>query len=342
MSNRSGLVGAALTAAAFAAVLGAGGSALGWGATGHRLIGVAAVQGLPASLPDFVRSPQAAADVGELAREPDRWKDAGKVHDNLRDPAHFVDLDDAGKVLGGPALDALPPTKADYDGALRAMGGDSAKAGWLPYAIVDGWEQLAKDFAEWRADVAGLKFDKDPAHRAWLARDKTRREALTLRDLGTLGHYVGDGSQPLHVTVHYNGWGPGPNPEGFTLQRIHASFEGPFIRDHVTLEAVRAAMAPAQDCHCSMMQRASAYLARTGAQVIPLYRLEKAGGFSGSDPKGVAFATQRVAAGASELRDLVVVAWDASAGESVGYPVTPLADIEAGRVEAYGILYGQD
>jgi hypothetical protein len=342
MSNRSGLMRVALAAAAFAAVLGAGGAALGWGATGHRLIGMAAIQGLPDSLPDFVRSPQAAADVGELAREPDRWKDAGKVHDNLRDPAHFVDLDDGGKVLGGPALTALPPTKTDYDTALRAVGADSAKAGWLPYAIVDGWEQLAKDFAEWRADVAGLKFDKDAAHRVWLARDKTRREALTLRDLGTLGHYVGDGSQPLHVTVHYNGWGPGPNPEGFTLQRIHASFEGPFIRDHVTLEAVRAAMTPPEDCHCPMMARASAYLAKTNSQVVPLYRLEKAGGFSGSDPDGVAFATRQVAAGASELRDLVVAAWGASTEESVGYPVTPLADVEAGRVEAYGILYGQD
>jgi len=23
---------------------------------------------------------------------------------------------------------------------------------------------------------------------------------------GWLGHYVGDGSQPLHTTIHYNGW----------------------------------------------------------------------------------------------------------------------------------------
>ncbi|HEX4096265.1 MAG TPA: S1/P1 Nuclease, partial [Caulobacteraceae bacterium] len=77
MSNRSGAMRVALAAAAFAGVLGASGAAFGWGATGHRLIGIAAIQGLPDSLPDFVRSPQSAADVGELAREPDRWKDAG-------------------------------------------------------------------------------------------------------------------------------------------------------------------------------------------------------------------------------------------------------------------------
>ena len=333
---------AALALAAFAAAGGMAGSAFGWGATGHRLIGVAAARSLPPSLPAFLRSPEAAADLGELAREPDRWKDAGKVHDVLRDPAHFVDLDDQGRVLGGPELSALPPTKADYDAALRAAGADSAKAGWLPYAIVDGWEQLAKDFAEWRADEAGLRLDMDPGHQAWLARDKARREALTLRDLGTLAHYVGDGSQPLHVSVHFNGWGAGPNPEGFTTQRIHGPFEGPFVRDHVTLAAVRAAMPPPADEHGSMMERTEAYLGRTGDQVLPLYRLEKRGGFSGADPEGVAFATARVAAGAAELRDLVVTAWNVSSGESVGYPSTPLPEIEAGHVGAYGVLYGED
>ena len=332
----------ALALAAFACALGGAGSALGWGATGHRLIGVAAVQALPPALPEFVRSPEAAADIGELAREPDRWKDAGKVHDLLRDPAHFIDLDDQGRVLGGPELGALPPTKADYDAALRAVGADSAKAGWLPYAIVDGWEQLAKDFADWRADVAGLRLDRNPAHQAWLARDKTRREALTLRDLGTLAHYVGDGSQPLHVSIHFNGWGAAPNPEGFTTQRIHGPFEGPFVRDHVTLAGVRAAMPPPADFQGSIMARTQAYLGRTGAQVTPLYRLEKRGGFAGDDPQGAAFATARVAAGAAELRDLVAAAWNVSSTETVGYPSTPVPEIEAGRADAYGLLYGGD
>ena len=331
-----------LALAAFACALGAGGAALGWGSTGHRLIGIAAIQALPDSLPAFVRTPEAALDMGELAREPDRWKDAGKVHGDMRDPAHFLDLDDSGKVLGGPALNALPPTKTDYDTALRMVGADAAKAGWLPYSIVDGWEEVTKDFADWRADVAGLKFDKDPAHQAWLARDKMRREYLTMRDLGVLAHYVGDGSQPLHVTVHYNGWGPGPNPENFTLERIHAAFEGPFVRDHVTLDAVKAAMTPPEDCHCATMERTEAYLARTNAQVVPLYRLEKAGAFQNATPEGVAFATHRVADGASELRDLITSAWNASASDTIGYPSTPVGQIESGQAEAYPLLYGDD
>ena len=137
-----------LTAAACALLsLAAASRALAWGATGHRLIGQAAAAALPPELPAFLHTPRAIEDLGELAREPDRWKGSGKTHDSARDPGHFVDIDDNGKVLGGPALDALPATRADYDAALRAVGSDSYRAGYLPYSIIDGWQQLAKDFA---------------------------------------------------------------------------------------------------------------------------------------------------------------------------------------------------
>jgi hypothetical protein len=154
---------------------------------------------------------------------------------------------------------------------------------------------------------------------------------------------VGDGSQPLHVTVHYNGWGPGPNPEGFTLQRIHAPFEGPFVRANLTPEMVRARMpAPEPDCRCSIEQRASDYLQNTYTYVLPLYRLEKAGGFLGSDPRGVAFAADRVAAGVAELRDLILAAWETSASGTIGYPATPVSQIETGQADVYTLLYGDD
>jgi len=95
---------AALPAAAFA-----------WGATGHRMIGEVAMRALPAELPAFLHSPQAALDVGEFSREPDRVKTAGRVFDSDMSPAHFLDLEDDGKVLGGPALANLPATRPEYD-----------------------------------------------------------------------------------------------------------------------------------------------------------------------------------------------------------------------------------
>jgi hypothetical protein len=330
-----------LALAAVACASGWAGEALAWGDTGHRMIGQLGAEALPASLPAFLRTPQAAADIGELAREPDRSRGSGRTHDQDRDPGHFVDGDDQGKVLGGPPLGHVPPTRAEYETQLRAAGADSWKAGYLPYSIIEGWQQLVKDFAYWRADSAGEKMARDPGRKAWLTADRLRRERLIVNDLGVWSHFVGDASQPLHMTVHYNGWGPGPNPNGYTLEHIHVPLEGPYVTKVVKWDAVRARMRPYRDCRCRIDEATGAYLVNEAQYVVPLYELEKAGGFKDGDPRGVAFMTDRIAEAASELRDLVVDAWNASDRMVVGYPGAPAADIEAGKAgDAYDLLYG--
>jgi hypothetical protein len=318
-------------------------SALAWGSTGHRLIGRLAIEALPSDLPAFLTSPQAAEAVGELAREPDRWRDSGRAHDTDRDPAHFVDVDDNGLVLGGPALSALPETRAAYETALRAAGADSWKAGYLPYAIIDGWEQLEKDLIYWRIDRAAAEKVADPAHRAWFRADMAQRQVLVIRDLGVLAHYVGDASQPMHVSVHYNGWGANlPNPDGYTNNHIHVPFEGPFVHDHVDAAAVRDDMTPYRDCQCQIAAWTAAYLSETSTQVIPLYELYKTVGFETGDPRWRAFAAARLAAGADALRNCVIDAWRASATGKAAWPAVSVADVEAGRLDPYDSLYGTD
>jgi hypothetical protein len=331
-------------AAALLVSLGWTGQALAWGSTGHRLVAQAAIEALPASLPAFMRTAEFATDVAEIAREPDRSRKAGRVHDNARDPAHFVDADLDGKTPGGLALDALPPTREDYDTALRVAGSNSWKAGYLPYAIIDGWQQLVKDMALWRADAAGERLTADADHKAWLAADRARRERLIRSDLGMWSHFVGDGSYPLHVTVHYDGWGQGPNPNGYTLAHVHVPLEGPFVAAHVTLAAVKAKMTPLSDCQCAVEAKTGAYLMAGVKLVEPFYALEKQGGFAPADPRGAAFMTDRIAFGADELRDLIVMAWTASASMGVGYPSTiTAADVEAGKVaDPYLMLHGDD
>ena len=264
------------------------------------------------------------------------------MHDSDRDPGHFLDLGDDGRVLGGPTLDGLPATREAYDTALRAVGGDNWKVGWLPYSIVDGWQQLAKDVAYWRVDKAAARKVADPGHRARFAADAAARQALILRDLGVLGHYVGDGSQPLHVTEHFDGWGDFLNPGGFTQSRVHAFMEGAFVRDFVSEGSVRAAMTPYRDCACPIDRRAAAYLAATHRQVTPFYELYKAGAFVGGDDRGRAFIAERLAAGASELRDEVVDAWRASADVGVGWPAIKVGEVEAGKLDPFDALYGGD
>ena len=132
-----------------------------------------------------------------------------------RDPGHYVNLTDDAKVMGIVPLHTLPVTREAYDTALRAGGSTQYKAGYLPYSIVGGWQQIRKDFGYWRAAVKGAETARSPAERAWFQADRRLREKLTLRDIGIWSHYVGEGSQPLNVTVHYNGWGHYPNPAGY-------------------------------------------------------------------------------------------------------------------------------
>lgn len=307
-------------------------AAFAWGATGHELISGVAAEMLPDELPAFVRSPGAVADIAVLGRELDRSKGAGLTHDSERDPGHFVALDDVGWVAGVFPLESAPLTREAYDTALRAKGFTQYKAGYLPLAIVDGWQQLVKDFAYWRADVVGARSAATAADRAWFDEDRRRREQLVIRDLGVWSHYVGDASQPLHVSEHFDGWGPFPNPAGYSNRRgIHAQFEGAFVRANVQREAVKQAVPAYRPCPCTIQDRARAEILGSHAQVVPFYELEKAGAFTDGNAAGIAFATARLAAGAAAARDMIVDAWRASIDMGVGYPEIKVRDIESGR-----------
>jgi hypothetical protein len=306
------------------------------------MIGELAVQKLPAEDPAFLRTPQAARDAGELSREPDRTKGSGKLHDNDRDPGHFVDLDLDGKVLGGPPMLPLAATRAEYETQLRAAGLDQWKTGYLPYSILDRWQQLTTDFAYWRVLKAAEANPKWSAHKAWFTQDRVRREALILKDIGELSHFVGDGSQPLHVTTHFNGWGDGPNPNGYSNAKLHGPFESDLVQATVKPAMVAAKMTPLHLCNCAPEQRVGEYLTATGKQVVPFYEMEKAGGMQPGDPRGTAFAVQRMAVGASELRDVIVEAWRASLKAKVGWKPVAVEDVVAGRVDPYPALYGID
>ena len=336
-----------LTVLALAAALAApANSALAWGASGHRLIGVLGAQSLPSDVPAFVRTPTAIATIGEYARELDRSKGSGKIHDHDRDSAHFLDVDDEGRMFGGPmfTVATLPPTRADYETALRAVGMDSWKAGYLPYAMIDGYQQLVKDFTYWRILVAAEKSATDPVRKAYYAADLKRREDLLLRDLGVWAHYVGDASQPLHLSVHYNGWGDYPNPNGYTNSRaIHGAFEGPLAKAVGDEAEVRALMPAYTDCACSIETRVVGYLTTTWKLTEPLYALEKSGGMVDTDPRAKAFVQARLAAGAAALRDLVTDAWRESANGKIGYrPEISVADVENGKADPWLDLYGKD
>lgn len=310
-----------------------------WGGTGHRFIGEIAAGHFPKEIPVFLRSAQAAAQIGLMAQEPDISRNAGQPHDADSDAGHFVDVSDDGSILGGPKLAALPATRRDYDTALRAAGTDEYKAGYLPYTIMGGWQQLVKDFALLRRDMAAQKYARKFAMTAAetksYAASQAVRQLLTLRDLGVWAHYIGDASQPMHASVHYNGWGEGPNPEGFvTAPGLHAKFETDFVNAHIRKADVAAALRPYRDCGCAIQDRTQTYLTASQKELPALYRLEKTGAFDAATPEAKRFAVQRIAEGAAMLRDLVSDAWHVSGKAELGYKTKlSIADIEAGRAD---------
>ncbi len=320
-------------------------AAFGWGASGHRMISELAMAALPAELPAFLRTPDAVRMVGELGREGDRSKGAGRLHGAERDPGHYIDLYDDQTVFGGPKIDNLPPTREDFDTAMRAVGQSQYKAGYLYYELIEGWLQLRIDFAYWRVLAAAEASATDPARKAEYAADRKLRELLIVRDLGYWSHFVADTSQPLHVSIHFNGWGNFPNPNNYsTSNTIHARFEGEFVRNSVSATDIQAALKdkPARDCACTIEQRTVQYILDSFKNIIPLYELESKGAFVAGNAAGKAFAIERTAAAVAELRDLVLFAWQASATATVGYPIVNVADVIAGKVDPYVAMFGAD
>ena len=292
---------------------------------------------LPGDLPEFLRTDLAAFQVGKLSQEADISRGAGLSHDADLDPGHFLLLTDDKTVLGGPKLSALPPTRSAFDTAMRAVNYSQYAAGFLPYNIMDGWQQLVRDFALLRAYQAALKYDDKFHLSAADRRDYVRlgalRKSITLHDLGYWAHFVEDGSQPMHVSVHYDGWGNLPNPQDFVSgPGLHAKFESIFVMANIKEGDVDALMRVYQACADTIQACTQNYLDSTAQWVTPLYQLEKEHAFDVATRDSKAFTCQRLADGANMLRDLVTDAWRASAGASLGLRVkTPVADYESGK-----------
>jgi hypothetical protein len=249
-------------------------------------------------------------------------------------------------ILGGPKLSALPNGRRDYDTALRAVGFEQYKAGFLPYNILEGYQQLVKDFALLRAYQASVKnaakFKLGAADRRVLSRLLSVRRMLTQRDLGTWAHFVEDASQPMHASIHYDGWGDGPNPNGYTTQRgIHSKFESEFVNANITQADVTARLRPYHHCEATLQVCLQDYLATVAPLVGQAYAFEKSGALEIATPESKDFVATRLADAASHLRDLVVDAWHDAGKAELGYKVkTPVADYESGK--AIMILQSRD
>ena len=270
-----------------------------WGNDGHRMINRLAAASLPADMPEFLRTPAAIAEIDYLGPEPDRWR--GKGEPELvaaQAPEHFIDLEWA------DALGPLPHKRLDFEAKAYAAGKKPDVIGLQPWQTDEVWERLKAAMRQYRTMKASGRERKDI---------KPLEQAIIFY-AGWLGHYVGDGAQPLHVSIQYNGW-IGANPNGYTTaHKIHSLFESEFVSDNIHPSDVQAKMTPVKSIDGDMFDAYVAYLRHTGLSVEKVYQLEKAGGFVGAgSAESRDFTAECLAEGASMLRDMIYSAWIDSA-----------------------------
>lgn len=289
-------------------------AARAWGNEGHKLVNKLAASALPADVPEFLRTQVSVDEMEYLGPEPDRWRSQAEPELAVAQaPEHFIDLELA------DALGPLPHRRFAFLAEAYAAHQDPTKIGLQPWETDEVWERLKAAMRQYRAMTAtGTAAGKAQSQ------DTKPVEQAILFYAGWLGHYVGDGSQPLHVTVQYNGW-TGPNPNGYTTEHnIHSQFESPFVAANIHAADVTPKMTPLKAIEGDMFDAYVAYLRHTAMYVEKVYQLEKAGGFVGAGTaESRDFTAERLAAGASMLRDMIYTAWIDSA--------QPVPDPHAGK-----------
>ena len=296
----------------------------GWGAVGHSMINRLAAEYLPPEIPAFLRNGNALDTMDYLGPEPDRWRGESEIElSDTQAADHFIDLEYA-ELAEVPCVSSIPgcvdgkmfPRKRyDFIRALAVaqkthpdLALTPEKVGLQPWQVEEVWERLKIDFRYYRALVAANK-------------NTAPVQTAILFDAAWLGHYVGDGSQPQHVSIQYNGW-VGPNPNGYTTDHhIHSQFETVYVSANIKPSDVAPLVAASKpEVIADEWTSYLAYLQHTHTLVEKIYQIDKAHGFDGAGtPEAKTFTEERLAAGAIELRNLIDSAWAHSADPVQGY-----------------------
>jgi hypothetical protein len=296
-----------------------------WDYEGHRAVNELALASLPADF-GIQLTPALKNRIAFLAGEPDRWRNVSDLplkHFNGTD--HYIDLEDL--KLFGLTPETLPIMRYDFvaDIALAraahpekfpaidlAKDADHTREldGFLPWAITEYYEKLKSDFATLKA----LKqYGGTPEEIA-------NAQADIVYVMGVMGHFVGDGSQPLHTSANFNGWYPKNNPKGYTTsQKFHAWIDGGYFKKTggIKVEALVEKIQPAAHIANAgdpeaFFRNVVAYLVEQNKYVEPLYQMEKDGQLSGEGGKGLEglpFLNGQIVKAGQMLGNIWLTAW---------------------------------
>jgi hypothetical protein len=282
------------TTAAIALILLIPISGFAWGQKGHLMINRVAIDAAASKLPEFMNAGR--EQIIYNAYEPDRWRDERRTPmNNAQELDHYLDLEQWGPMSTLPAdrvlfLQQILERKANL------------RMGYLPYALMESYGRLVNAFRYWR----NAKTPTD--------RESARANALYVA--GVMGHYVGDGSQPMHMTIHHHGWAANvPNPKNFTKEYgIHERYETAYVNTAIDVSQVRPHVQSPQRLP-QVWEAIKQYLNQTFTEFEPLYELEKTGEFNPEKPraKGTEFIVAELSRAGTMLASLWYTAWLESA-----------------------------
>jgi hypothetical protein len=290
-----------------------------WGGTAHSVIDHAAIEAIPDDGPIFLR--KHVDYIAASASLPDSWRGDSENFSKIEeDPNHgwFREQFTFLKPIPRSRYEFVIALYKRYEAIKDSDPATAARTnvrwtGTLPYAAIEAYDRLVVCMRYVRkAQAEGGDASVPEQHCAFQA----------IR----LGHYIGDGAQPMHDSIHSDGW-RGDNPKGFTTDRsVHGRFESQFV-DGMKLTVADIAPRIGVPGHRSgdMFEAVLTFLDEAGDKVGAVYTLEKRNGFADFADKDVrAMVYERTAAGASMLRDMLCRAWAESANPPVKVTPSPL------------------
>lgn len=287
-----------------AALAFASNSAWAWGKRAHGVINRTAIAGLPDDGPVFLR--KYAGYVGDMSTIPDTWRSVSEPFSKIEeDPNHgwFREQFAFLKPVPRSRYEFVLALHREY---LRIKDTDPETAqrtnvrwtGTLPYAAMETYGRL----------VAGMRHLRQAQVEG---KDTQFLEQVCAFHAFQLGHYIGDGAQPLHNSIHSDGW-RGDNPKGYTRDKtIHGRVESQFV-DAIGLEDtdILPRIPALGHQHGDLFESMLAYLDEAGNRVEAVYQFDKRDAFRNpQDTRAKALILEQVTAGAAMLRDTIQRAW---------------------------------
>ena len=298
-----------------------------WGVRGHTVANLAAVEGIPQNGPVFLKVQEAY--IGHLGTIPDTWRSYAEPYLRISEDANHGWYTEGFDFIPNPPHSRTEFILRVYDEYLRTRTADPERAkllnirytGLQAYSIIEGYERMKSGMRLYRDVQNGgqANLAKTFAAISPLLGDAAQVKQMLANDIafymGWLGHYVADAAQPLHNSIHHDGWS-GDNPKGYTRDpNIHGRFESRYV-DLIEVTAADLGKYMRRDArHLDDVWQATLdHSLEARDSVEDVYRVDLRGGFEKKDDaEARELVYKRLAAGASFLRDLAYTAWIESA-----------------------------